>query len=976
MKIKTLLISIGTGALIIVGGVIAARQAAVRSRKPVEVMPVVNADLALQYASWGFDSDESMYGTIVSRDTQSVDLHIGDGQTLKSVSVKEGDEVKTGDVLMEYDVRKKLLEREAHDLALQLSRIGLKRLENELEEIRKKNPALFVDIEEAQKTASAQPLSPDGVIDADNIQAEKVSARSSVKSASVSEDEAADESLIEEETELISVTDKDGWLLGDSADSLYDMLLEDSMEGMLLASEDLPDGIQDGFDTSSDLTGETSVEGVLSDQAADDLEDGIASAGSAGTSLFDAVAGSSQDAVLDDAENTGDTTGENAGSDDLPDGIGEAPDVDPDDPSSVIEPDAGNEPAGDPAVTDEENPFGDEAADGLFDDEDQDGEAGTGTIDGAAGYGSAEELEDGFSFDDSDDTAEDLIDVPEAETDLPEGIMGDEDELSGEDEDLEEKIREATDFSIGTSDGNVSEGSLDNNTTDLSEESLQIQEDLRVFLRIMNLLTRQYTTDPTTLETADLEQARILYEKSLAKEETVRPFLDAFGESRSVPLFVPGTNTLKALKEMQDKYSDFSAVDTLKALHQGYANYLCYKLWLQMYLLEDLVETNPVDITSETAIAYSGSIRDAADTYYQLYFFWRYLKESVPTLANSSSLYEPLTDLYLDEVKALMISVISGSNGIIDDDLFATYPVLGKGYSGLLSILVSRLFEDSLLELEEIEEDTEFLTEDFDDFEGDDEDENESAQELRDMFFDKLIAIRLQRNAVRQAELDLKKDDEAIEKATVRASIDGVVRTAGTLEEGTSSTEKFIVVAGEMGMYAVGSVSEMNRDSISLGDIVTGTSEETGQEFTATVTEILDYPTTGEDDYYFYSSSSELTNSNASQYQFYAYIEDSTGLEEGYATLRFKKDETTQTGIMLEDYFVKEEDYGKYFVYIRGKDGKLKKQYVTVGKGSVFGSGKNIIDGLEYEDLIAFPADNIKEGDPTSEVDFLEDIYY
>ena len=118
MKIKTLLISIGTGALIIVGGVIAARQAAVRSRKPVEVMPVVNADLALQYASWGFDSDESMYGTIVSRDTQSVDLHIGDGQTLKSVSVKEGDEVKTGDVLMEYDVRKKLLEREAHDLAL------------------------------------------------------------------------------------------------------------------------------------------------------------------------------------------------------------------------------------------------------------------------------------------------------------------------------------------------------------------------------------------------------------------------------------------------------------------------------------------------------------------------------------------------------------------------------------------------------------------------------------------------------------------------------------------------------------------------------------------------------------------------------------------------------------------------------------------------------------------------------------------
>ncbi len=952
MKIKTLLISLGVGALVAGGGVLAARQAAIRSRKSVEVMPVVNADLTLQYASWGFDSEDSMYGTIVSKDTQTVNLSIGNGQTLKSVNVSEGDEVKTGDVLMEYDVRKKLLEREAHDLSLQLSRIGLQRLENELEEIRRKNPGLFVDIEQAQMTSSADVLSVEDAVE-----------------------ELETETEEESETGLSLLLDD--WLVEPAGLDLYEQLLQDAT-GNILQTQDLPDGI-------SGITGGGDAVSDATDDLTGDLPDGILGEGSGtgGTSLFDAVENSSDPAAARGEANTsGDTTGETTVSEDISgvpegeDGSAGSQDTDVLDGSDAADLLDGSDAVDviggqdDQALPAEDVLPDEEVEDGFIVPEDGDLPEGEDAfIDGEV----LPDVEDGFAD-------ESVLDV-EDETGFPEDTIEDgeteeEDDLS----ELDQKIHEATDFSVTPSDTDVigtDEDALDGeSTTDLSEESGIIQDNLRIFLRVVNLLTRQYTENPATLKSDDLEQARLLYQSALAREEMIRPFLDAFGESRSVPLYVPGTDTLRALKEMEDKYSDFDASDTLKALHQAYANYLFYRLWYQMNLLENAMNKDLAKVTTEEAVQFQDMIREVTDSYYELYFFWRYLKQSVPKLAESSKLYEPLPEVYLDELKASLISFVSNGKDKIDEDLFETYPILGRGYKGKLSILVDRLFDNSLLELDEYEEETEDFTEDFDDFGDDGGDDAETAQELRDMFFDKLMAIRSQRLSIRQGELDLKKDDEAIEKATVRASLDGVVRSAGTMEEGTSSTEAFIVVAGEMGMYAVGSVSEMDRDTIAIGDVVTGTCEDTGQEFTATVTEVLDYPTTGDDDFYFYSSSTELTNSNASQYQFYAYIEDTTGVEEGYATLSLQKEQEAQTGIMLEDYFVREEDFGNYYVYIRGEDGRIKKQYVKVGKGSMFGSGKNIIEGLDYEDLIAFPADNIREGDPTTEVDFLEDIYY
>ena len=75
------------------------------------------------------------------------------------------------------------------------------------------------------------------------------------------------------------------------------------------------------------------------------------------------------------------------------------------------------------------------------------------------------------------------------------------------------------------------------------------------------------------------------------------------------------------------------------------------------------------------------------------------------------------------------------------------------------------------------------------------------------------------------------------------------------------------------------------------------------------------------------------------------------------------------------DVLVRSEEDGSSYVYVRGDDNTLKKQEVTIGKATLYGMGKSVTSGLTYDDYIAFPADNISEGDPTETVDYLDGIY-
>lgn len=70
-------------------------------------------------------------------------------------------------------------------------------------------------------------------------------------------------------------------------------------------------------------------------------------------------------------------------------------------------------------------------------------------------------------------------------------------------------------------------------------------------------------------------------------------------------------------------------------------------------------------------------------------------------------------------------------------------------------------------------------------------------------------------------------------------------------------------------------------------------------------------------------------NPNASSYPFLAYIENADGLSDyEYAELKIEEDASTSAdSIYIDKMYIRKEN-GQSYVYIKGEDGLLKKQYV------------------------------------------------
>ena len=202
--------------------------------------------------------------------------------------------------------------------------------------------------------------------------------------------------------------------------------------------------------------------------------------------------------------------------------------------------------------------------------------------------------------------------------------------------------------------------------------------------------------------------------------------------------------------------------------------------------------------------------------------------------------------------------------------------------------------------------------------------------------------------------------------------MDGTVVSLGSASgNGDSDDSYFLKIVNETGLFAKGSMNELSLQQIHVGDTISGQTD-SGMSFTAVIKEISQYP---DSDGASYMSDSQ--NSNASYYPFYALIEDTEDISEGdSATLQLSGGTINDPdAIYLEDYFIRTEKDGRNYVYMKGKDGTLTKQYVTTGKKLAYG-GTEITSGLTKSDRIAFPyGDDVKEGAPTEDVDQLEDAY-
>ena len=148
-------------------------------------------------------------------------------------------------------------------------------------------------------------------------------------------------------------------------------------------------------------------------------------------------------------------------------------------------------------------------------------------------------------------------------------------------------------------------------------------------------------------------------------------------------------------------------------------------------------------------------------------------------------------------------------------------------------------------------------------------------------------------------------------------------------------------------------VNEMELDDVQVGGKISCKSWANSETYDAEITEISPYPISGDSSDYAYSMTA--ANPNSSYYPVTAYVEEAEGLNSGdqvYVLFDSVSMGKTQSGLYLEKKYVRS-DGGSYYIYKRGKDKRLHKQNVQVGKSVE--EYYEILSGLTDDDYIAFP---------------------
>ena len=210
---------------------------------------------------------------------------------------------------------------------------------------------------------------------------------------------------------------------------------------------------------------------------------------------------------------------------------------------------------------------------------------------------------------------------------------------------------------------------------------------------------------------------------------------------------------------------------------------------------------------------------------------------------------------------------------------------------------------------------------------------------------------------LRKAKLSLNENKALLNDGVVRAKRSGIVRNVKDLSNPPQDGSAFLEVATGQGTYIKGSISELMLNQVKIGDTISAYCWTNGETFDAKIQSIDTVPSSSSN----YNGSG---NPNVSYYGFEAYAKDASNIAVGeYLELTFNSNTDTTSSIWLSKAYVKQEG-NKYYV-LKDNHGRLKKQYVTVGK-IVWGDTVEIKEGLSDTDYIAFAySKNAKEGTKT-----------
>jgi hypothetical protein len=256
-----------------------------------------------------------------------------------------------------------------------------------------------------------------------------------------------------------------------------------------------------------------------------------------------------------------------------------------------------------------------------------------------------------------------------------------------------------------------------------------------------------------------------------------------------------------------------------------------------------------------------------------------------------------------------------------------------------------------------------YLEEDGDEGENTDVDfgSGYTAAQIAQMRSDKQKEIKDLEFKIKMTEAEYKIMQKEVSDGNIYADNDGKVVSLLTEEEAKQTRQPILKVSGGGGFYIEGSVSELEKDRMQLGQEVTVNDWNTGMTYTGSVESIGDFPS--REGYYNGSG-----NPNVSYYPFKVFVDESADLQAGsYVSVQYSNAEG-ENGIYLENPFLRTEK-GKSYVLVLGKNGKLEQRWVTTGK-SLWGNYTEILSGLTAEDLIAFPyGKNVKPGVAAQEGD-------
>lgn len=241
-----------------------------------------------------------------------------------------------------------------------------------------------------------------------------------------------------------------------------------------------------------------------------------------------------------------------------------------------------------------------------------------------------------------------------------------------------------------------------------------------------------------------------------------------------------------------------------------------------------------------------------------------------------------------------------------------------------------------------------------------------TAAQLAQMRAEQEKTIKETKFKIKMAEADYKIMQTEMSDGNVYAEFDGKVVSVLTEDEAKTQNQPVIKVSGGGGFYIQGSVSELEKDKMQIGQEVTVNDWNTGMTYTGKIVSMGDFPTNSDG----WNGSG---NPNVSYYPFTVFVDETADLQAGmYVNIQYSSAES-ENGIYLENPFIRTEN-GQSYVYVQGVGGKLEKRFVTTGK-ALWGSYTEIRSGLTVDDLIAFPyGKNLKEGAPTVESD-VSDLY-